>query len=116
MSKDVNCLTCAFCLRSDYGYSNWTVEGTTLSCLKNRNPGLEGKEEVTWGEERIAELAPILDFAETCPGYRKGAPAYMDVDSEGLPYGRAATWDDYMKQYTDDADVAMLMAEKQVGK
>lgn len=38
MSDEIKraCTTCVLCLRNDYGYSNITVEGTTLWCLAER--------------------------------------------------------------------------------
>lgn len=105
------CTTCVLCLRQDYGYSNWTTEGTTLHCLANLNPELDGSED-PWGEDDIKKLAPILDVALTCPRYREGAPATLDVDQEGIPYSRdGVTTADVIKKggYTDDDEAAELL-------
>ena len=73
-----SCATCLLCLRRSYGYSNWTVNGARLYCLANRNPALDGQET----DELTPELATALDAALTCPKYREGAPATLDVDQE----------------------------------
>jgi hypothetical protein len=105
------CTTCVLCLREDYGYSNYTVEGTTLACLAGLNPEMEGREDEQWNESRMAELAPILDVALTCPRYREGAPASLDVDHEDIPYPthENVTVELLMKNYTDDRDAAKLL-------
>lgn len=105
------CLTCVLCLRSDFGYSNWTCEGTLFFCLAGLNPELDGKEE-PWREEDKKNLDPLLDAALTCPRYRFGAPATLDVDREGIPYKEPVTPEMLAKAgYTDDAEAAPLLIE-----
>jgi hypothetical protein len=71
------CSTCVLCLRADYGYSNWTTEGMTFSCLAGLNPALDGQDEPyePW-REPSPELIAALDVALTCPKYREGVPAW----------------------------------------
>src|SRR6476661_5219116 len=76
------CTTCQLCLRQDHGYSNVTVEGTTLHCLEGLNPGLEGQE-APW-REVTPEFVALLDVARTCPQYAPGTPAWLDVDREEM--------------------------------
>lgn len=107
------CTTCVLCLREDYGYSNYTCEGTTLHCLARLNPELDDQEDGQWDESQMAKLAPLLDVALTCDRYREGAPATLDVDREGIPYGTPAT-PEMVKaaDYTsDDDEAAQLLAE-----
>lgn len=109
------CTTCLLCLREDYGYSNWTTEGTTLHCLAGLNPAVEGEEE-PW-REPTPELAAALDVALTCPRYRQGAPATMDVDQEGIDYKaqreNAVTSEMVIAGgYTDDPEAAALLAAR----
>ncbi len=104
------CTTCVLLLRSDYGYSNYTCEGTTLSCLAELNPALAGMEEV-YGD-LTPELATALDVALECPRYREGAPATLDVDTEGFPYGVPATAAMAKAAgYTDDDEAAELLVK-----
>lgn len=107
----VACTTCIFCLREDYGYSNYTVEGTSLSCLQGLNPALDGQDE-PW-REVTPELAAILDVAKTCPKYKQGTPAAVDCDREGIPY-KAKLTPELMIQagYTDDSEAAFLLSER----
>jgi hypothetical protein len=102
------CTTCKFCLRADYGYSNWTVEGTSLGCLKGLNPALEG-EDAPW-REPSPKLVAALDVAQRCSWYRAGAPATLDVDQEGIPWDKPTTPQTFIDAgYTDDLDVAQLL-------
>lgn len=112
MGDERTCLTCVFCWRADYGYSNYTVEGTQLGCLKELNPDLENKEDPgtpgQWRyEEDAAKLAPIIDRAATCVGYRAGVPVWTDCDLEEFSY-RNPTLEQAMK-YTDDSEAAALL-------
>lgn len=104
------CTTCVFCLREDYGYSNWTTEGSYLHCLRGLNPALDGQEE-PW-RDPTPELAAALDVALTCPSYREGVPAQLDVDLESMEkhkYGDPYTPEN-VKHYAEDAEVAALLA------
>lgn len=105
------CTTCLLCLRDSYGYSNYTVEGTSLSCLKGLNPALNGEDE-PYGEP-TPELAAALDVAKTCPSYRQGAPASLDVERDALPYPRTGITPRMILKagYTDDKEAAKLLAE-----
>lgn len=97
------------CWRSDYGYSNYTTEGTSLSCLAGLNPALHGHDEPY--REVSRELAAALDVAKSCPRYRPGAPAWTDTDTDGFEYGKPIT-PDVVKAatYTDDEEAAQLLA------
>lgn len=70
MSK--TCEKCNFCLLNDFGYSNYTTEGTTVVCLKDKQDDFDR----WYGEDSR------LNFAETCPSYDEGEAFYMDVDQE----------------------------------
>lgn len=108
MAIERTCATCLLCLRQDEGYSNWTVEGTALWCLAGLNPALDGSGE-PW-REPSPELAAALDVALTCPKYREGAPAWMDVDQEGAPYDKPLTIEMLIAHdYTSDAEAAALL-------
>lgn len=105
------CTTCVLCVREDYGYSNWTVEGTSLACLVGLNPLLDGQDE-PW-REVTPELAKALDVAKACPKYRQGTPAAVDCDREGIPYKSVITPQLILKAgYTEDNEAASLLAER----
>jgi len=38
MTNNKRCCNCRYSLTEDNGYSNWTVEGTDIDCLKKLNP------------------------------------------------------------------------------
>lgn len=64
------CENCNFCLLADYGYSNYTTEGTEVICLKDQQPDFDR----FYGED------PRLKFAESCPMYEDGHAFEMDTD------------------------------------
>lgn len=64
MSDKKTCLDCRFAVEEDFGYSNYTLEGTHVHCLKNLNSDLP--KDRWYGEESA------LLFAEECPSYEEG--------------------------------------------
>lgn len=69
-----NCSGCKFAVFQDYGYSNWTVEGTTFRCSPKLHPN--GEFDRFYGED------DRLTYAEQCYNYTEGEPVRMDVDHE----------------------------------
>ena len=72
------CYECAYCLKEEFGYSNYTTEGIEVYCLKNLNPELP--KDAWYGEE------PALEFADECEGFVKGDPVHIDCEREEVPY------------------------------
>lgn len=70
--KDRLCTDCKFCLTYDYGYSDYTVEGTSVFCLKNKHPK-NGFDRFYGGDEN-------LKYASKCPGFGKGHPVEITVE------------------------------------
>jgi len=62
------CSNCEYFVEEDYGYSNYTVEGTNYYCLLNNN-GLK-----TCFKNKMS--------AESCIHFKKGDHWYIDVDGE----------------------------------
>ena len=50
MSNKLECTDCRFCLLEDYGYSNYTTEGTYVHCLLNKHP--EGGFDQFYGRDK----------------------------------------------------------------
>lgn len=73
------CTQCRFCAQYDYGYSNWTVEGSTLACIAGLNPDMEGKEE---GYRPDESVQAILRKAESCQKFSEGSGPSFDCDGE----------------------------------
>lgn len=71
-----SCEDCKFAAFIDFGYSNYTCEGTTFSCAKNAHP--DGSFDRWYGDE------VKLEFAEKCPVFVAGDAIYMDVDGESI--------------------------------
>lgn len=72
------CTDCKFCLSVDYGYSNYTVEGTNCSCLIGVNPELTGLEHCD------SSVADAFRRAQTCEHFREGVGPTQDVDGEAI--------------------------------
>ena len=69
-----HCGNCKFSLKIDSGYSNWTVEGTDIHCLKKLNKDLPADAWYNACQEG--------EFAEDCEEYKEGKPPAVDVDRE----------------------------------
>lgn len=70
------CTDCGWAMVVQYGWSNYTVEGSYVHCRKNLLPGAPIDD--FYGEETA------LEFATTCPRFTPGAPGVVDVDREDL--------------------------------
>lgn len=92
----MKCVECKFCVLEDYGYSNYTVEGTDADCLLNLNP--EFPKDNWYGE------AEAHDFANVCPRFAKGDPIEIDVDHDR----------GYILNYADDPEVREIIEKESV--
>ena len=89
------CTNCRYCLLKDYGYSNYTVEGTDNICLK----GLRDEFDNWYGEEKRNS-----EFAEKCNEYVTGELVYMDCDMEGQHSAKSLG-----DSYSNDSEIAALI-------
>jgi hypothetical protein len=71
-----SCNNCQMAFFIDYGYSNYTVEGTYFCCGTNHHP--EGSFDRFYGDD------PRLEYGQQCPYYSRGKPVEIDVDRENL--------------------------------
>lgn len=69
MSNVKSCAYCAHRYTRDYGYSNYTVEGTDIGCRKNLNLDYPAPDPSGYLRE---ESDPPHTFAEKCPEYTEG--------------------------------------------
>ena len=90
MSK-ISCNNCKFALFQDYGYSNYTVEGTEFTCLTDSHPA--GTFDRFYGEN------DQLNYAPQCNSYANGEPVHIDVDCFGSLFS----------DYTSDPEIAVLL-------
>ena len=86
-----NCSDCKYAFRTDTGYSNWTVEGTDLDCLKKLNPSFP--DDNWYGESEAGK------FAESCESFVEGDGPHFDVD---MDMGDA-------ENYSDDPEIKELI-------
>jgi len=70
------CNKCKWALLADDGYSNYTVEGTTLYCLMNKHP--DGHFDKFYGQD------DRLEYALKCDFFIAGEPVQVDVDKDLL--------------------------------
>lgn len=75
MTTEKVCTACMFCKHEDFGYSNYTVEGTTLGCLWE----FFTEEEKYLDETQVVEMRKR---AEDCEFYKEGTGIYNDCDGE----------------------------------
>lgn len=68
-----SCENCRFAIHQDYGYSNYTTEGTIFICAKQLHPA--GDFDRFYGKDKR------LNFTG-CFGYEEGEPNHLDVDGE----------------------------------
>jgi hypothetical protein len=68
------CSDCKFAVFADFGYSNWTTEGTTFTCGVKAHP--DGSFDHWYGEEKK------LEYAAQCPSFVAGDPIWMDCDRD----------------------------------
>ena len=87
------CNSCKYAIELDYGYSNYTVEGTTIDCLLHLNP--------KFPEDRFYGLEPCLLFANECKSFSKGYPVGVDCEQE----------DGSLENYSDDLEIKNLLRE-----
>lgn len=67
-----SCTNCQFCVYQDHGYSNYTVEGTAISCLVNKFDEVEESYDGNYW----------LGLATNCEYYNFGDSWHLDVDGE----------------------------------
>lgn len=68
-----HCNECKFAMFEDYGYSNYTVEGTEFTCLKQAHP--QGSFDSWYGENDKLKI--------DCGEFEEGDSVYIDVDMDG---------------------------------
>ena len=66
------CTDCRYSLQQDYGYSNYTVEGTHVDCLLQLNPGLP--------TDRWYGDSPELAYAAHCARFVAGEGIMVEVE------------------------------------
>lgn len=75
------CQDCKFFMTIDIGYSNYTVEETTVHCLKKLNKYFPCQESYSWKYENSPDHKQ-LQVAITCKKFKNGNGMKFDVDGE----------------------------------
>ena len=70
------CDRCVYAHLQDYGYSDWTTEGTTFKCMRNKNP--HGEFDRWYGEDSR------LLYAEQCRKFTPGDPVHLSVEGNEI--------------------------------
>lgn len=92
----MKCDDCKFCVLEDYGYSNYTVEGTNADCILEMNPWFP--DDHRWGE------SDSMAFANVCPRFKEGGAIEIDVDRES----------GHILNYTDDPEVVDILEKERL--
>lgn len=74
--EPITCENCLHCFTIDFGYSNYTVEGTEFHCEIGAHPKAPF--------DRFYGTDPRLSYATICPTFIEGVGISMDVDGEEL--------------------------------
>ena len=91
------CTDCKYCVQEDYGYSNYTVEGTNADCLLGLHTNMPVDR--FYGEE------PELEYADKCERFFGGDGPEIDVDRELL-----SNWEEPLSSaYTEDNEIGILL-------
>lgn len=100
--NDKSCVGCKFLYAKDSGYSNYTVEETTIECAKSFNKDLPADRPYDWRHEPD-------NWAKTmygrCSNYAVGIMVHLDVDGE-----------ETVEDQTEDPDVRMAINAQQGAK
>lgn len=86
-----SCQDCKFCINEDYGYSNWTTEGTISDCLLHLNEN--------YPCDRWYGHNPVHDCADECQQFTDGDCVEVDVDYENGE----------LVNYSNDPEVIQLL-------
>ena len=70
------CSECAFCAHEGEGYSEWTITGENMVCMKKLRPDID----TDCMRERDVEEA--AKFAETCDQFHEGTGPRLGLFSE----------------------------------
>ena len=79
-----SCALCKFLYSQDNGYSNYTVEDTTVDCAKDRNPNLPEDRPWDWKFSESSDNWPATNNSR-CELYAVGPQVDLDVDGEVHP-------------------------------
>ena len=86
-----SCQGCKFLYMQDDGYSNWTVEETTVSCALDLNKDLPARD--PWDRKTDPDNWPATMYGR-CNRFEEGPQVHLDVEGE-----------DHVEDQTQDADV-----------
>lgn len=81
MANEKSCVGCKFLYTQDHGYSNYTVEETSVHCALNRNPNLSEEELRPWDWNQGDDNWPATKDSR-CERYATGDQIHFDVDGE----------------------------------
>lgn len=81
-----SCADCRFIYYRDIGYSNWTVENTSVICAFNRNPNLPADLPYDWEYDSDGQDNWLKTSKSRCEKYQQRThdPVHLDVDGEQL--------------------------------
>lgn len=77
--NEKSCVGCKFLYGHDEGYSNYSVENTSMICALNRNPNLPSGQPWDWTRE--PDNWPKTNESR-CERYAPGTEVRLDVDGE----------------------------------
>ena len=74
MEDDKTCIDCKFYIELEYGFSNYSWEGTEIDCIRNKNKDFPA--------DRFYGLVNAINFAKECTFFNKGPNTIVDNDHD----------------------------------
>lgn len=86
LTGQMSCARCKFLYLHDSGYSNWTVENTSVNCALDRNPHLANSPDLPYDWDYNGKDNWSATRDSRCERY-EAADGYihLDVDGENYP-------------------------------
>jgi len=75
-----NCLKCRMLVIAEYGYSDYTVEDTQISCIRERFDNREYVGDYESKEAKDEQIGLLEKAATDCPYFWEGEPLEMNVE------------------------------------
>lgn len=82
----MSCARCKFLYLHDSGYSNWTVENTSVNCALDRNPHLANSSDLPYDWDYNGKDNWPATRDSRCERYEESDTyIHLDVDGENYP-------------------------------
>jgi hypothetical protein len=105
-NMDVVCSECAFCMHYGVGYSEYTITGEIMKCVKEMRPDIDTENESNESVQRQSR------FAANCKHFHRGTGLRLGLYIEDI--NELKEWRDWQKanpEISKDKHVAVIIAK-----